>query len=222
MSGALVAVTGPDEGVAVLTLTRPARKNALSIALRDEMSDALDRFAGDDAFRTLVITGEGDVFCAGFDLDEFARPELSDELWASSDRWHRTLMEFPLPMVAAVNGAAYGGGFDLAAMCDLRVAATTARFAHPEHSFSQVVYGPLRDLVGGSIARDLALTGRRIDAEEAHRLGVANRIVAPGDLLAEARAVATEIALAPRDVLLAMIAKIRRRAGFTMGATLDL
>ena len=222
MSGAFVAVTGPDEGVAMLTLTRPARKNALSIALRDEMSDALDLLAIDDACRALVITGEGDVFCAGFDLDEFARPELSDELWASSDRWHRTLMEFPLPMVAAVNGAAYGGGFDLAAMCDLRVAATTARFAHPEHSFSQVVYGPLRDLVGGSIARDLALTGRRIDAEEAHRLGVANRIVAPGDLLAEARAVATEIALAPRDVLLAMIAKIRRRAGFTMGATLDL
>ena len=222
MSGAFVAVTGPHEGVAVLTLTRPGRKNALSIVLRDEMSDALDRLAIDDACRALVITGDGDVFCAGFDLDEFARPELSDELWASSDRWHRTLMEFPLPMVAAVNGAAYGGGFDLAAMCDLRVAATTARFAHPEHSFSQVVYGPLRDLVGGSIARDLALTGRRIDAEEAHRLGVANRIVAPGDLLAEARAVATEIALAPRDVLLAMIAKIRRRAGFTMGATLDL
>jgi len=222
MSGALVAVTGPDEGVAVLTLTRPARKNALSIALRDEMSAALDRLAIDDACRALVITGEGDVFSAGFDLDEFARPELSDELWASSDRWHRTLMEFPLPMVAAVNGAAYGGGFDLATMCDLRVAATAARFAHPEHSFSQVVYGPLHDLVGGSVARDLALTGRRIDAEEAHRLGVVNRIVPPGDLLAEARAVATEIALAPREVLLAMIAKIRRRAGITMGATLDL
>lgn len=222
MSGALVVVTGPHDGVAVLTLARPGRKNALSIALRDEMSDALDRLALDDACRALVITGEGDVFSAGFDLDEFARPELSDELWASSDRWHRTLMEFPLPMVAAVNGAAYGGGFDLATMCDLRVAATAARFAHPEHSFSQVVYGPLHDLVGGSVARDLALTGRRIDAEEAHRLGVVNRVVPPGELLAQARAVATEIALAPREVLLAMIAKIRRRAGITMGATLEL
>ena len=222
MSGALVVVTGPHDGVAVLTLTRPSRKNALSITLRDEMSDALDRLAIDDACRALVITGEGDVFSAGFDLDEFARPELSDELWASSDRWHRTLMEFPLPMVAAVNGAAYGGGFDLATMCDLRVAATGARFAHPEHSFSQVVYGPLHDLVGGSVARDLALTGRRIDAEEAHQLGVVNRIVPAGDLLAEARAVATEIALAPREVLLAMIAKIRRHAGITTGAALDL
>jgi enoyl-CoA hydratase len=222
MSGALVIVTGPHDGVAVLTLTRAGRKNALSIALRDEMSDALDRLALDVAFRALVITGEGDVFSAGFDLDEFARPELADELWASSDRWHRTLMEFPLPMVAAVNGGAYGGGFDLAVMCDLRVAATTARFAHPEHSFSQVVYGPLHDLVGGAVARDLVLTGRRIDAEEAHRLGVVNRIVSPADVLVEASALASEIALAPREVLLAMIAKIRRRAGITPGATLDL
>ncbi|MCJ7438681.1 MAG: enoyl-CoA hydratase/isomerase family protein [Acidimicrobiia bacterium] len=222
MSADLVAVTGPHDGVAVLTLKRPGRKNALSIALRDQMSDALDRLAVDDAFHALVITGEGDVFSAGFDLDEFASPELADELWASSDRWHRSLLEFPLPMVAAVNGAAYGGGFDLAVMCDLRVAATAARFAHPEHSFSQVVYGPLHDLVGGSVARDLALTGRRVDAEEAHRLGIVNRVVSPADLLAEARAVATEIALAPREVLLAMIAKIRRRAGITPGATLDL
>lgn len=222
MSAELIAVSPPDDGVAVLTLMRADRKNALSIALRDQVSDALDRLAVDGAFRTLVITGAGDVFSAGFDLGEFARPELADELWASSDRWHRTLLEFPLPMVAAVNGAAYGGGFDLAVMCDLRVAATTAQFAHPEHSFSQVVYGPLHDLVGGSVARDLALTGRRIDAEEAHRLGVVNRVAPPADLLAEARAVATEIALAPREVLLAMIAKIRRRAGITPGATLDL
>ena len=222
MTGALVAVAGPHEGVAVLTLTRPGRKNALSIALRDEMSDALDRLAVDDAFRALVITGEGDVFCAGFDLDEFTRPELADKLWASSDRWHRTLLEFPLPLVAAVNGPAYGGGFDLAVMCDLRVAATAARFAHPEHSFSQVVYTPLHDLVGGSVARDLALTGRRVDADEAERLGLVSRVVSPDDLLAEATATATEIALAPRDVLLGMIAKIRRRAGITPGATLDL
>jgi enoyl-CoA hydratase len=186
------------------------------------MSDALDRVALDEAFRALVITGEGDAFSAGFDLDEFSRPEFADDLWASSDRWHRTLLEFPLPMVAAVNGAAYGGGFDLAVMCDLRIAAPTARFAHPEHSFSQVVYGPLHDLVGGAVARDLALTGRRVDADEAERLGLVSRVVSPDDLLAEATATATEIALAPREVLLAMIAKIRRRAGITPGATLDL
>ncbi|MFO7589628.1 MAG: enoyl-CoA hydratase/isomerase family protein, partial [Acidimicrobiia bacterium] len=110
----------------------------------------------------------------------------------------------------------------LAVMCDLRVAATPARFAHPEHGFSQVVYGPLHDLVGGAVARDLALTGRRIDADEAFRLGLVRTVVPPADLLAEAHAVASEVALAPREVLLLMVQKIRRRAGIVPGATLDL
>ncbi|MEX2255805.1 MAG: enoyl-CoA hydratase/isomerase family protein [Acidimicrobiia bacterium] len=211
-----------DDGVGVLTLDRPDRKNALSIALRDQMSDALDALAADERLRALVITGAGDTFSAGFDLDEFTKPELADELWASSDRWHRTIIEFPLPTVAAVNGGAYGGGFDLAVMCTLRVVAATARFAHPEHAFSQVVYAPLHDLVGGSVARDLALTGRRVDAEEALTLGVANRVVPREDVVGAARAVAAEIALAPRDTLLLMTAKIRRRARITADATLDL
>jgi len=220
---ALVAITGPDDdGVAVLELTRPERKNALSIALRDEMSDALDALAIDERCRVLVITGAGDVFSAGFDLGEFAAPELADDLWASSDRWHRRVLTFPLPAIAAVNGGAYGGGFDLAVMCDLRVVAASARFGHPEHSFSQTVYGPLHDLVGGAVARDLCLTGRRIDADEALRLGLASRVVADADLRAEARAMAVEIGTAPRDVLLAMKAKILRRSGLRVEETLDL
>lgn len=214
---------GPTEdGVAVVTLSRTGKRNALSIALRDAMSDTLDRLAADMSARAVVVTGEGAVFSAGFDLDEFAQPEIADELWASSDRWHRTILEFPLPTVAAVNGAALGGGCDLAVMCDLRVAARSATFAHPEHSFSQVVYGPLHDLVGGSVARDLALTGRRVDADEALALGLVNRVVDDPDVLDTARAVAAEIAVAPRDVLCAMVRKIRRRAGVVPGATLDL
>jgi enoyl-CoA hydratase len=211
-----------DDGVAVLTLDRSDKKNALSIALRDAGSDALDELATVEELRALVITGAGDAFCAGFDLEEFTRPELSDELWSSSDRWHRTVLEFPLPTIAAVNGAAYGGGFDLAVMCTLRVAADTARFAHPEHAFAQVVYGPLHDLVGGAVARDLALTGRRIDATEAERLGLAARVVPRAQVVDVAREIAAEIATAPRDVLLPMMAKIHRRAGITPGATLDL
>jgi enoyl-CoA hydratase len=211
-----------DDGVAVLMLTRPEKKNALSIELRDQMSDALDALASDERLRALVVTGAGDTFCAGFDLDEFADPEIVDELWASSDRWHRTVLEFPLPTVAAVNGGAYGGGFDLAVMCTLRVAGDTARFAHPEHAFSQVVYAPLHDLVGGAVARDLALTGRRIDATEAERIGLVSRVVPASGVVAEARSVAAQIAEAPRDVLLQMTAKIHRRSGVTPGATLDL
>jgi enoyl-CoA hydratase/carnithine racemase len=210
------------DGVAVLTLTRGEKRNALSIALRDEMSDALDRLAAADTTRVVVVTGAGDVFSAGFDLDEFADTELASRLWESSDRWHRTVITFPLPIVAAVNGTALGGGFDLAAMCDLRLCADHATFGHPEHGFSQVVYGPLHDLVGGARARDLALTGRRVDAAEALTLGLVTRVVPAESLLPEALETAREIALAPREVLLAMKAKIIRRAGVVAGATLDL
>jgi enoyl-CoA hydratase len=137
---ALVAVERPDDdGVAVLTLDRADKKNALSIALRDQMSDALDALANDEQLRVLVVTGQGDVFSAGFDLEEFQQPERTDELWASSDRWHNSILTFPLPTVAAVNGGAFGGGFDLAVMCTLRVVADTASFGHPEHAFAQVV-----------------------------------------------------------------------------------
>lgn len=220
---ALITVSGPDPtGVATLRLQRPQKRNALSIALRDEMSDALESLGVDDGLRVLVITGGDEVFSAGFDLEEFAVADLADELWASSDRWHRDLLTFPFPVVAAVGGAALGGGFDLAVMCDVRLASETARFAHPEHRFSQVVYGPLHDLVGGAHARDLALTGRTLDASEALTLGLVSRVVAPGDLQDEALAVAHEIALAPRDVLVQMKAKILRRAGIKPGATLDL
>lgn len=223
MTAAHVSVDGPDSaGVAVLALERPDKRNALSIALRDEMSDALDQLAGDDALRALIVTGAGKTFSAGFDLDEFTRPDIADALWASSDRWHRTVLTFPLPTIAAVNGPALGGGFDLAVMCDLRVASDTARFAHPEHRFSQVIYGPLHDLVGGARARDLVLTGRTVDAATAETLGLVTRVV-PGDALAaEAHAIATEIAAAPRPILAQMKAKILRRGAVAVGPTLDL
>lgn len=221
--GELINTTAPDgNGVAVVELDRAERKNALSIVLRNEMSDALDALAVDERCRVVVITGRGDVFSAGFDLDEFSEPELEEALWASSDRWHRRVLTFPLPTVAAVNGGAYGGGFDLAVMCDLRIAAASARFAHPEHSFSQTVYGPLHDLVGGAVARDLCLTGRRIEADEALRLGVVNRVVADADLGDQALAMAAQIAAAPREILALMKAKILRRSGLGSARTLDL
>jgi enoyl-CoA hydratase/carnithine racemase len=219
----LVALTGPGpDGVAVLCLDRAEKRNALSIDLRDEMSDTLDRLADDDELRALVVIGAGETFSAGFDLDEFADASVADTLWSSSDRWHRRILTFPLPTVAAVNGPALGGGFDLAVMCDLRVASETARFAHPEHRFSPVVYAPLHDLVGAGVARDLALTGRSVDAAEAAALGLVTRVVPADAVLGSATDLAREIALAPRPVLLAMKAKILRRARVTPGATLDL
>jgi enoyl-CoA hydratase/carnithine racemase len=221
MSDSLVLRAGPERGVATLTLNRTEKKNALSIVLRDELSDALDALAGDEAVKTVVITGAGDVFSSGFDLREFQQPELADQLWASSDRFHTTVLQFPLPLVAAVNGPAIAGGFDLAVMCDLRVAADTARFAHPEIEFGDVVYGPLHDLVGGAVARELCFTGRVVDAAEAKTLGLVSSVVAAGELHAEVTRVTNQILRAPRDVLLRTKAKAVRRAGVA-GKTLDL
>lgn len=210
--------------MAVLTICRAEKKNALSNQVRDEMSDALDRLAADAALKVLVITGDGDVFSAGFDLSEFDRmqePGFADEWMRSSDRWHRTVIEFPLPTIAAVNGPALAGGFDLATMCDIRVAAEIARFAHPEQSFSDVVYGPLHDLVGGAVARDLCLTGRSVSAAEALDLRLVASVVPAARTVEEARRLARLTARAPRDVLMRTKAKAVRRAGVA-GSTLDL
>jgi len=219
-------VDGPRDSVATLTLNRPEKKNALSVALRDEISDALAALAADEGVKAAIVTGAGDAFCAGFDLKEFERAsgdaEFGKALWASSDRYHRACLGFPLPLVAAVNGPALAGGFDLAVMCDIRVAAEEARFAHPEITFGDVVYGPLHDLVGGAVARELCFTGRSVDAAEALALRLVSRVVPRSELAEAARALASQIARAPRGVLLRTKAKAQRRAGVVQEATLDL
>jgi enoyl-CoA hydratase/carnithine racemase len=222
MSDPLLLRTAPDDGVVTLTLNRPDKKNALSIALRDEVSDALDDLAADDAVKTVVITGAGDVFSSGFDLREFQQPELTDRLWASSDRFHGTVLRFPLPIVAAVNGPAIAGGFDLAAMSDLRIAAETARFSHPEIEFGDVVYGPLHDLVGGGVARELCFTGRVVEAQEAKALGLVSSVVPVDGLVDEVARFTAMIGRAPRDVILRTKAKVTRRARVVESNTLDL
>jgi enoyl-CoA hydratase/carnithine racemase len=222
VSDPLVRRTDSEGGVAILTLNRPEKKNALSIALRDQLSDALDALVGDEAVKTVVITGAGDTFSSGFDLREFEQPDLADQLWASSDRFHATVLRFPLPLVAAVNGPAIAGGFDLAVMCDVRIAADTARFAHPEIQFGDVVYGPLHDLVGGAVARELCFTGRVVEATEAKELGVVANVVVQDALMSEVARYTELIVRAPRDVLLRTKAKAVRRADVIRDKTLDL
>jgi len=212
---------------AVLTLNRPEKRNALSVALRDLISDALDSLAADAQMKCVVLTGAGAVFCSGFDLKEFTRAADDEafgrELWASSDRYHDRVLRFPLPTIAAVNGPALAGGFDLAILCDIRIASTTARFAHPERTFGDVVYGPLHDLVGGAVARELAMGGRELDAREALAVHVVGEVVEPEALPAATDAAVARVCAAPRDVLLRTKAKALRRAGFgAESPTLDL
>jgi enoyl-CoA hydratase/carnithine racemase len=172
----LVTEIEPD-GIAVMRLDNEQRRNALSIAMRDAISDTLDQWATDDRVRVVVLTGTGTSFCAGFDLKEFARPDLARTIRDSSHRYHLAVWEFPKPIIAAVNGAAFGGGFDLCLLCDMRIAVPDALFAHPEIKFgAPPLFTPLQWIVGAGIARDLCLTGRRIDATEAHRLGLVKRL----------------------------------------------
>jgi len=187
--------------VAVITLNRSEKRNALSIALRNEIDRCLRELEADDSASAAVITGAGPTFCAGFDTTEFA-PNKIRAVEESSNRYHRRLAQFPTPLVAAVNGPAMGGGLDLAVLCDIRIAAETAAFAHPEIKFgAPVLFGPLREIIGGGLARELCLTGRRIDAQEALRIGLVHSVVSAERLLEEAIAMACSIAEAPLAAL---------------------
>jgi enoyl-CoA hydratase len=197
-----IATEVADDGIATLTLTRPERRNALSIKLRDEITEQLDSWATDPAVRAVVLTGAGSTFCAGFDLDEFAQADLAPRIKDSSRRYHLAVWQFPKPLVAAVNGPAVAGGMDLCVLCDFRIASDTAVFGHPEIKFgAPPLFTPLQWVVGMGIARDLCLTGRRIDANEALRIGLVNSISAPTRVLDDALAMARTIIEAPQAAL---------------------
>ncbi len=197
-----VTVTAPESGIARLTIDRPEKRNALSIAVRDQMSDALDGLATDESLSVIVIDSVGPVFSAGFDLSEFEDPSIQDELWASSDRWHETLRSFPLPLVASIQGPAFAGGFDMATMCDLRVAARSATFRRPELVWGVGIYSILVDLVGGAVARELSMTQRELTAQDALDLHLVNRVTDPDELTGATLALAREVAACDRGALL--------------------
>jgi len=190
------------DGIAVVTLNRPELRNAISIAMRRELSLCLDEWKHDSEVGTVIITGAGSAFTAGFDLKEFNNVELFDELFSTSSRYHRDVWQFPKPTIAAVNGPAMAGGFDLAKLCDIRICSTAARFGHPEIKFGiPTLFTPLRWIVGEGLARDLCLTGRTITAEEALRIGLVSEVVDDGTLLPRAIEIGRTIVEAPQAAL---------------------
>ena len=176
-----------DDGVVVLTLNRPQKRNALSLDLRDALARELERDAG-----AFVVTGAGSAFCAGMDLTQFGGDEANRRrIVETSTRLFRALALCPAPVVAFVNGPALAGGFALALYCDARVAAPGATFG-----FVEVARGIPASLAAATaalapgVARELCLSGRTFDVAEAERLAVA-RPGALDDALALARAAAT-------------------------------
>ena len=188
------------EGAAVLTLNRPAKRNALSRVLRDEIVERLDELTKNSDVRAVVLTGAGPVFCAGFDRSEFAGGSMA-EVFADATEYHRRVFTFPKPLIAAVNGPALGGGCDLAAMCDSRLAAASAAFGQPQVRFgAAAAYELMRVVVGTGMAREMCLTGRPVDAEEALRIGLVNRVLGQDELLESATALARDLASLPEDI----------------------
>ena len=215
----MLATDVDSDGIAILRLDNERRRNALSIAMRDAISDTLEQWASDDRVRVVVLTGTGTTFCAGFDLNEFAQPDLARTIRDSSRRYHLAVWRFAKPVIAAVNGAALGGGFDLSLLCDLRIATPEAEFGHPEIKFgAPPLFTPLQRIGRrGNRLRDLCLTGRRIGARaaEGYRLGLVNAIADPGRLMEEAKATARVIAEAPQPALEATKRYLASSAGVT-------
>lgn len=191
-----------SDGIGVMTLNRPKKRNALSRALRRAIVERLDQSAADDSVRVLILTGADPAFCAGFDRSEFgAEPESMAEIFAESMAYHRRVYTFEKPIIAAVNGPALGGGCDLAALCDVRLAASTASFGQPQVRFgAPAMYGLMREVLPEGVAREMCLTGRRYDALEAQAIGLVNRIVEPAELQDAARGIAQEIATLPEGL----------------------
>jgi enoyl-CoA hydratase len=186
----LFEITG---GVAAVTINRPDKLNALNDAVITELGQAAERIATDDAIRGAILTGAGTrAFVAGADIGELARADgrAARALSEKGSRVFRRLEQCGKPVVAAVNGFALGGGCELAMACHLRLASPEARFGQPEVKLGICPgYGGtvrLPRLVGRGRALELLLTGDPIDAGEAHRIGLVNRVVPQGDLVREA------------------------------------
>jgi len=174
----------------VLTLNRPEKLNALSTPLLDELDGALDDAEGDDDVRVLVLTGAGaKAFVAGADIEEYSRLDQQgfDAYQARSRRLFTRIDAFPKPVIGAINGYALGGGFEIALCCDVLVASATARFGLPEGLLGLCPGGGgtqrLTRAVGPFVAADILLSARRLDADEAHRIGLVAEVVAPESLL---------------------------------------
>lgn len=185
------------DGVGTITLDRYDRRNALSIGMLTDLADTLDAWAHDDDVAAVVITGGEDVFCAGLDLD--LQAEFTDETRERYSevclRAYGTLLDHRKPTIAAVGGAALGGGCDIAVFADIRVAAPNAVFGFPQVKFGLTPYfSPLWKIVGLSQAKLLTFSGDRIDAAEALRIGLVDRLTEPGGVVAEATRLARSIA----------------------------
>ena len=197
-----------DAGIRVVTIDRPEVRNAVDRPTADQLDAAMADAEADDGVLAVVLTGAGGTFCAGADLHGLSDPTRASRV----ERSHRgpmgpTRRHLTIPTLAAVEGHAVAGGLELAVWCDLRVAADSAVFGVfcRRWGVPLIDGGPVRltRLLGQSRAMDMVLTGRPVDADEAHAIGLANRRCADGEALATAIALARQVVAFPRRTMLA-------------------
>lgn len=201
-------IVDTQEGIATLTFNRPKALNALNSDLLDELSDALDNIAADETNRVLVLTGSGEKsFVAGADIKELAvQNPLSGKIFAHKGQSVISkLQDLAIPVIAAVNGFALGGGSEIALASDFIYASEAASFGLPEITLGLIPgFGGtqrLSRLIGMNKAKELILTGKIIPAKEALTMGLVNKVVAPDRLMAEVRKTATIIATKGKTAL---------------------
>jgi len=223
-----------EDGIATLTMNRPERRNALSREMMEGLLAALPRLAADPAVRVVVLTGAGNAFCAGGDVKAMAErgvqggQALEDRARDLRGRMEasRWLHRMAKPTVAAIPGACAGAGLSLALACDLRLAAAGAKIttAFANVGFSGDFGGSwfLTRLVGTAKARELYYTAPVLEAAEAGRIGLVNRVVPPEDLIAETRALARRLADGPPIALGYMKRNLNAAESCTLEEALDL
>jgi enoyl-CoA hydratase len=208
------------DGIGQLTLNRPEARNAINLEMVRALHGALEEISAHPELRVLVLQGAGNrAFAAGADIGDLQSRGSREALGSINAELFQAVEDFPLPTIAAIRGHALGGGLELALACDLRLAADDAKLGLPEVSLGvfPAAGGTRRlpRLVGDGLARELVFTGRILDAEEAVRIGLVNRVVPAASLVDEAHALASSIAkngeLALRIAKLGLLATSRGR-----------
>ena len=227
----LLARDGQDPAVAVVTLNRPDRRNALTVELKDGLVAALNRVASDESVRAVVLAAEGKSFCVGQDLAEHAEAlrRDPDTAFATVAQHYnpivRALATMPKPVVAAVGGAAVGAGLGFALACDLRVVADTATFSTAFAAIGLTadsgLSASLVHAVGHARATELMLLGEPFDAAQAQAFGLATRVVPAGEVLETALGLARRLAAGPTRAYAEIKEALARGAVSPLEAVLD-
>lgn len=213
-----------EEGIAIVTMNRPDRLNALSFKLKEELSSVFDVMEKDDEVKVVILTGGPKAFSAGADIKERSTVQMSQPRFFFNQRkthdFFCKIEDFEKPVIAAVSGVAVGGGCELSLVCDLRIASETARFGVPEVKIGVIPAAGgtqrLPRIIGITKAKELLYTGDFVDAQEAYRLGLVNKVVPVDKLMDEAKELARKLMNNPP-----LSVKFAKRA-VNVGMQLDL